>query len=107
MDRTGLVKRAEVSDGMVVRVQKAYPIYDINYRRSVEAIRDWLRGTTNLWSAGRSAMHQYNNQDHSMMTALLSARNLMKTDMRDPWMINHEAEYLEERLIPEVAGASR
>ncbi len=100
IEQIGLVAGSDVVDGCVVRMPKAYPIYDDAYRDALEVIRRWLATIPNIWSAGRNGMHQYNNQDHSMMTALISARNLLGKDNRDPWMVNHNAEYIEERLTP-------
>jgi len=99
-ERIGLAKQSEITDATVVRMPKAYPIYDADYRVAVDTIREWLRGMENIWSSGRNGMHQYNNQDHSIMSALVSARNLLGTDNRDPWMITHTAEYLETRAVP-------
>jgi protoporphyrinogen oxidase len=99
-ERIGLAKQSDITDATVVRMPKAYPIYDADYREAVATIRTWLRGLENIWSSGRNGMHQYNNQDHSIMSALVSARNLLGTDRRDPWMISHDAEYLEERAVP-------
>ena len=108
IDKIGLAKAEDVTDGVVVRIPKAYPIYDDKYAEAVDTIRKWLGGLENVWSSGRNAMHQYNNQDHSMMTALLSARNIMGTDTSDPWQVNHNAEYLEERAVPrKVEKAAR
>jgi len=106
IDRIGIVKKEEISDGCVVRMPKAYPIYDDNYKAAVETIRTWLQGFDNLWSSGRNGMHQYNNQDHSIMTALMSARNLLGTDKLDPWTLDHNAEYLEQRAIPSALKAT-
>lgn len=100
IDQIGLADAREIDDGCVVRMPKAYPIYDGKYKEAVEVIRPWIQGLDNIWSAGRNGMHQYNNQDHSMMTALMSARSLMGTEDRDAWEINHNAEYLEERFVP-------
>ncbi|MHC4408030.1 MAG: NAD(P)/FAD-dependent oxidoreductase [Planctomycetota bacterium] len=101
----GLAKADRIGDGTVVRMPKAYPIYDEGYKQAVATIRDWLRAEVpNTAPAGRNGMHKYNNQDHSMMAALMSARNLLGTDLRDPWMINTDAEYHEEvseRAVPE------
>jgi protoporphyrinogen oxidase len=89
LEKVGLVRAGEVRDGKVVRMTKAYPVYDHDYRAGVQIIRGWLAGIPNMWSAGRNAMHQYNNQDHSMAAALLAAANLTGRDTRDPWSINH------------------
>ena len=97
IDRIGLVPGEAVVDGTVVRMPKAYPIYDDGYRDAVATIRDWIRtDASNIAPAGRNGMHKYNNQDHSMMTALLAARNLTGSDDRDPWNVNTDAEYHEE-----------
>jgi len=97
MVRIGLLSPGEVEDGTVVRVAKAYPVYDDFYREAVARIRGWLaEAVPNVAPAGRNGMHKYNNQDHSMMAALLAARNRLGTDARDPWNVNTDAEYHEE-----------
>ena len=74
IDSIGLISASSVVDGCVVRMPKAYPVYDDNYQAHVGVIRGWLKKFTNLELAGRNGMHKYNNQDHSMMTALLAAQ---------------------------------
>lgn len=100
LERIGLARAEEIEDGVVVRVPKAYPVYDEGYKEAVAEIRGWLREIENLWSVGRNGTHRYNNQDHSMMTALLVARNLTREERNCPWMVNQNAEYLEERSVP-------
>jgi protoporphyrinogen oxidase len=97
IDAIGLVKAEKVIDGCVVRMPKAYPVYDDVYQDHLKTIRDWLKGLGNLHLAGRNGMHKYNNQDHSMMTALLCARNILGFGPYDPWCVNTDAEYHEER----------
>ena len=109
----GLVNPDEVTDGTVVRMKKAYPVYDELYERNVNVVRRFLEvEMPNLQLVGRNGMHKYNNQDHSMMTALLAARNIMGGDM-DPWKVNTDAEYHEEvkdnhdtagRAVPQPIG---
>ena len=70
IDAIGLVGAAEVIDGCVVRMPKAYPVYDDAYQDHLAVIRGWLKTLSNLELAGRNGMHKYNNQDHSMMTAV-------------------------------------
>lgn len=94
----GLVATSKVIDGCVVRMPKAYPVYDDEYQQNVDIIRRWLSNLENLQVAGRNGMHKYNNQDHSMMTALLAARNIMGDGPFDPWCVNTDAEYHEEKL---------
>jgi hypothetical protein len=91
-----------VVDGVVVRQQKAYPVYDDAYQVNVGVVRDYLaRELTNLHLAGRNGMHKYNNQDHSMMTALLVARRIATGSVLDPWKVNADAVYHEDIKIGE------
>jgi protoporphyrinogen oxidase len=93
--RLGLADPAAVLDGAVVRVKKAYPVYDGTYERGLEAVREFLAGVPNLQLMGRNGMHRYNNQDHSMLTAMLAARNLLG-GRYDLWQVNVDADYHEE-----------
>jgi protoporphyrinogen oxidase len=101
--RLGLVDPADVFDGCVVRMAKAYPVYDPGYLEAVAAVRRHLQPLQNLQVAGRNGMHKYNNQDHSMMTALLAARNLNGAAY-DLWKVNTDAEYHEEGGGEETRG---
>jgi protoporphyrinogen oxidase len=92
----GLVEAAKVIDGCVVRMPKAYPVSDDVYLDHLAVIRGWLKDLTNLELAGRNGMHKYNNQDHSMMTALLAARNILGLGPYDTWKVNTDAEYHED-----------
>jgi len=112
--KIGLVSEADVVDGCVVRQPKAYPVYDEAYRDHVDAIRRDLEGSyPTLHLVGRNGMHKYNNQDHAMMTAMLTARNILANErIYDTWQVNEDAEYHEagaagakealasERLVP-------
>ena len=96
----GLCDPEKVVDGAVVRVPKAYPVYDDEYTTHVETIRKYLAAEMpNLHLVGRNGMHKYNNQDHSMMTALIAARNVLGIDHRDPWKVNADAEYHEQTRV--------
>jgi hypothetical protein len=87
---------------VVVREKKAYPVYDDNYQSKVEIIRDYLQShLRNLHLVGRNGMHKYNNQDHSMMTALLVARNIATGSTFDPWKVNADAVYHEDIRVGE------
>ena len=94
--RIGLVDPAHVIDGVKVRVPKAYPMYDGNYREAVAVLRGYLAGFDNLATCGRNGLHRYNNQDHSMWTAILATLNLVDEATYDVWSVNTEAEYHEE-----------
>jgi protoporphyrinogen oxidase len=94
--KLGLSKQAKVVDGTVVRQRAAYPVYDGDYRRAVDVIREFIeREMPNLQLVGRNGMHKYNNQDHAMMTGLMAARNIMGASY-DLWRVNSDAQYLEE-----------
>jgi hypothetical protein len=86
---------------------KAYPVYDEYYRGNVEVIREWLaRAVPNVHPVGRNGMHRYNNQDHSMMTAMLTAENIATGTKHDVWSVNVEEEYHEEGSDRKGSGAS-
>jgi protoporphyrinogen oxidase len=106
IDSIGLVKAERVIDGCVVRMPKAYPVYDDVYQDHLAVIRNWLKLLPNLELAGRNGMHKYNNQDHSMMTAYLAARNILGLGHFDTWKVNTDAEYHEE-AAESAASAGR
>ena len=92
----GLVRPEEIEDGTVVRMQKAYPMYDPGWAERIETIRAYAQASLrNLQFVGRNGMHKYNNQDHSMMTALCAAQNICGAE-HDIWAINSEPDYHEE-----------
>ncbi len=96
-DLLGLAPADKVIDGTVIRVPKAYPVYDDSYQEALEQIRGWLSGLANLQLIGRNGQHRYNNQDHSMVTAVYAARNIVAgSSDYDVWEVNVEDEYHEE-----------
>ncbi len=105
--RIGLVKASSVVDGCVVRQIKAYPVYDDMYSKHVETVRVEIeKNFPNMHLVGRNGMHKYNNQDHAMMTAMLTAENIVAgKQVYDIWAVNQDAEYHEEGKAGE-AGAS-
>jgi protoporphyrinogen oxidase len=107
IDAIGLVPASAVIDGCVVRMPKAYPVYDDVYQDNLAVIRGWLARLGNLELAGRNGMHKYNNQDHSMMTALLAARNILGLGRYDTWKVNTDAEYHEGGSTGEDASKGR
>ncbi len=91
----GLVDPTDVEVGYVVRMPKAYPVYDEGYRTNVEIIRNWFEEhARNVHPVGRNGMHKYNNQDHSMYTAMLTVENIHGAH-HDIWAVNVEEEYHE------------
>jgi protoporphyrinogen oxidase len=89
IDDEGLVEK-----GMVVRVKKTYPTYDMDYQRNLSIVRDYLAGFKNLYTIGRNGMHRYNNMDHSMLTAMLAVENIYGAS-HDIWSVNAEKDYHE------------
>jgi protoporphyrinogen oxidase len=91
----GLVRRDEVVDGTVIRMPRAYPVYDDGYQQAMPVLREYLNGFSNLHVIGRNGQHRYNNQDHSMLAGMLAARNVAG-ESHDVWGVNVEEEYHEE-----------
>jgi protoporphyrinogen oxidase len=93
----GLADAGDVLDGCVVRQAKAYPVYDAGYAGRVDvARREMERSFPSLHLVGRNGMHKYNNQDHAMMTAMLTVKNILAGERRyDVWEVNQDAEYHE------------
>ena len=105
--KIGIANTESFFDGTVVRMPKAYPVYDEGYKENLAVIKKWLGDNIgNLQLVGRNGMHMYNNQDHSMLSAYYAARNLLG-EKWDPWLVNADAEYHEEdnkvhagRMVP-------
>jgi protoporphyrinogen oxidase len=118
--RIGLMNPEDVNDACVVRQAKAYPVYDEAYAANVETIRREIAARfPTLHCIGRNGMHKYNNQDHAMMTGMLSALNIIRGEEAfDVWQVNEDAEYSEsgvegaeqalssERLVPRKVAAA-
>jgi len=111
----GLVDPERVVGGHVVRVPKAYPVYDAEYAGRVERIRGWLDGISNLQQIGRNGLHRYNNSDHSMLTAMRAVENLCDGAGHDVWAVNADSAYHESaepeeqpyRVAPETPAMAR
>jgi protoporphyrinogen oxidase len=97
MEVLGLVDRKKIRSGAVVRQEKAYPVYDASYAANVDALRRELESKhPTLHLVGRNGMHRYNNQDHAMMTAMLTVENILAGErVYDTWCVNEDAEYHE------------
>ncbi len=97
LEQLGLCKAGQIEAGWVVRQAKAYPIYDDRYRANVDILRGWLaEHASNVHPVGRNGMFRYNNQDHSMFTAMLTVENIATGTTHDVWEVNVEEEYHEE-----------
>jgi protoporphyrinogen oxidase len=102
LSRIGLIDPSKVVDGVKVLVPKAYPMYDAEYEEAVATIRSYLERFENLQTCGRNGLHRYNNQDHSMWTAILAALNVVDGTAHDVWAVNTELDYLEEGELVEA-----
>ena len=95
LSHLGLAPPSAFLDACVLRIRKAYPVYDESYRRGLDSIRRFLALVPNLQLIGRNGMHRYNNQDHSMLTGILAARNVLGARF-DLWELHRNSEHLEE-----------
>ena len=97
LSKIGVIDSAEVIDATVLRMEKTYPAYFGTYDRFPE-IREYVDRFANLFLIGRNGMHRYNNQDHSMLTAMAAVENIVNnvTTKENIWAINTEMEYLEK-----------
>ncbi|MEQ1849586.1 MAG: NAD(P)/FAD-dependent oxidoreductase [Candidatus Peribacteraceae bacterium] len=98
MEAIGMIKREDVLDGCVLRMPKAYPAYIGSYDQ-LHVVRDFVEKIPNLYLIGRNGMHRYNNQDHSMLTAMLAVDNIIegRTDKSNLWEVNLDMVYHEEK----------
>ena len=101
----GLVDASDIEAGYVVRMPKAYPVYDDVYRDNVDVLRRWFEANApNVHPVGRNGMHKYNNQDHSMYTAMLTVENIHGAH-HDIWSVNVEEEYHEVKDVRNRTGS--
>jgi protoporphyrinogen oxidase len=101
IQQLGLAHAERVRMGFVVRVHKAYPMYDAHYPERVGTIRGWLDQIENLIQVGRNGLHRYNNSDHSMLTAMRAVDNILSGAGHDIWSVNAESVYHEEGVTEE------
>jgi len=106
LGKLGLADPKLVVDGTVVRMPKAYPIYDAEYRANLDQTREFLDTISNLHPVGRNGMHKYNNQDHSMLTAMMVVWNMYGAS-HDVWAVNTDFEYHEEQRLEDPEPAVR
>jgi protoporphyrinogen oxidase len=107
LSRIGIIDTVDVLDATVLRMEKTYPAYFGTYSRFAE-LRAYLDAYENLFLVGRNGMHRYNNQDHSMLTAMVAVDNIIasKTDKTKLWEVNTETNYHEERASLNVNGGT-
>ena len=99
LEKLGLADQADLLDGVVLRVPKAYPGYYGTYSE-FPIVRDYMDAISNLFLVGRNGMHRYNNQDHSMLTARYAVQAIVENsvDKRPLWNVNVDDEYHEEKV---------
>jgi protoporphyrinogen oxidase len=106
LEIVGLTKGAAVEGGAVYRQRKAYPVYDEIYRTHLEVVECFLKTFDNLQMIGRNGLHKYNNQDHSMWTAILAVENIYGA-CHDVWQVNIDQSYHEEAVEERQAPLSK
>lgn len=95
LETIGLAPASSVVDGAIIRQPKAYPVYDSEYQDALKVVQEFIEGLENFQTVGRNGLHRYNNQDHSMLSAMYAARNLVGGSY-DVWDVNVERSYHEE-----------
>ncbi|MEM7721269.1 MAG: NAD(P)/FAD-dependent oxidoreductase [Pseudomonadota bacterium] len=95
LERLGLGEQSNVVDHAIIRQPKAYPVYDGDYKDALQIVSGWLKQFENFQTVGRNGLHRYNNQDHSMLSAMLAARNILG-EANDVWSVNVDRAYHEE-----------
>jgi protoporphyrinogen oxidase len=97
LEAIGLTRGAKIEGGAVYRQKKAYPVYDETYVERLAIITRFLKSQANLQMIGRNGLHKYNNQDHSMLTAILAVENIFGAT-HDIWRFNSDQSYQEESV---------
>lgn len=98
LEELGLASASNVIGSAIIRQPKAYPVYDEKYQSALAVIRGWMENLENFQTVGRNGLHRYNNQDHSMLSAMLAARNILG-ETHNVWDVNVERSYHEEFQI--------
>ena len=104
LEELGLATADHVIDAAIIRQPKAYPVYDGEYREALDVVEDWLKGLENFQTVGRNGLHRYNNQDHSMLSAMYAARNILGHNY-NIWDVNIERSYHEEFEVKKDVAA--
>ncbi|MDU8942189.1 NAD(P)/FAD-dependent oxidoreductase [Ovoidimarina sediminis] len=98
LDALGLAAKESVTDYAIIRQPKAYPVYDAEYQGALSVVEGWIRSLDNFQTVGRNGLHRYNNQDHSMLSAMYAARNVLGGSY-DVWNVNVERSYHEQFVV--------
>ncbi|CAN5787824.1 hypothetical protein BH09VER1_BH09VER1_18510 [soil metagenome] len=106
LNTLGFLNGAKITDGFVVREKDSYPAYYLGHKVHFDLLRDYVSALPNTWMIGRGGMYKYNNQDHSMLSGLLSARSY-DGEKINLWEVNSDDQYLEEKQLPSPVGAGK
>jgi hypothetical protein len=111
LEQIGIIRQGDMLDSTVIRMAKTYPAYVGAYER-FDQVRSYLDGFENLYLVGRNGMHKYNNQYHSMLTAMTVSDNIIcgRVDKSNIWAVNDgisRREYDIARGAPEAARIRR
>lgn len=106
LEKLGLAEASNVIDAAIIRQPKAYPVYDGDYREALDVVEEWLKSLENFQTVGRNGLHRYNNQDHSMLSAMYAARNIIQKGRYDVWDVNIERSYHEEFQLKKEADGN-
>ncbi|MCA8880213.1 MAG: NAD(P)/FAD-dependent oxidoreductase [Rhodobacteraceae bacterium] len=106
LEELGLSTHEHVVDAAIIRQPKAYPVYDGEYQEALTVIKGWIETLDNFQTVGRNGLHRYNNQDHSMLSAMFAARNILGAK-HDLWSVNVERSYHEEFQVKKDSDSSK
>jgi protoporphyrinogen oxidase len=104
INKTGLIKGAEISDGFVYRIPKCYPVYSTGYKQFLKPVEQYLSGIESLSVIGRYGSFKYNNQDHSILMGLLAAENILEGRNHNLWDINTDYDSYQESSVITKTG---
>ncbi len=105
--KTGLIKNASITDGMVYRISKCYPVYDNGYKSRLIPVEDYLKSIQNLHVIGRYGSFKYNNQDHSILMGMLAAENILENKNHNLWNINTDYDTYQESSVITKTGLQK
>ncbi|HHV58694.1 MAG TPA: NAD(P)/FAD-dependent oxidoreductase [Clostridiaceae bacterium] len=98
IDKIRICNKKDIEDYIVIRVPKAYPVYMNGYKKNIGIIESFIRQFKNLQPVGRYGLFKYNNMDHSVLTGLYAAKNILEGTIKyDTWSVNTDKEYHEEK----------
>ncbi|MBL7895811.1 MAG: FAD-dependent oxidoreductase [Bacteroidia bacterium] len=105
--KTGLIGKAEISDGFVYKIHRCYPVYSTGYKERLKPVEDYLSSVQNLHVIGRYGAFKYNNQDHSILMGRLAVENILKGTHHNLWEINTDYDSYQESSIITKTGLKK